>query len=128
MRDKNRIKPLMKKLKQCWEFTPELTIYELLYNLYHDIPDKWTLYYQEDDFWMKNMEDYKLAHIADNIGVELNQTQKEILNLIEFIWEQEYDLRFPQMSNLILFTIEKNMDDSYALVKIQERLVGKNGE
>lgn len=128
MRDKNRIKPLMKKLKQCWEFTPELTIYEFLYNLYHDIPDKWALYYQEDDFWMKNMEDYKLAHIADNIGVELNQTQKEILNLIESIWEQEYDLRFPQMSNLILFTIEENMDDSYALVKIQERLVEKNGE
>ena len=77
---------------------------------------------------MKNMEDYKLAHIADNIGVKLNQTQKEILNLIESIWEQEYDLRFTQMSNLILFTIEENMDDSYALVKIQERLVEKNGE
>lgn len=128
MRDKNRIQPLMEKLKQCWEITPELTIYELLYNLYHDIPDKWVLYYQEDDFWMKNMENYKLTHLSNNVNIELDNIQKDILNAIKIVWEQRYDLRFPQICNLIFSIIEGNVKNLYALDYIQERLVKKDGE
>ena len=128
MRDKNRIQPLMEKLKQCWEITPELTIYELLYNLYHDIPDKRVLYYQEDDFWMKNMENYKLTHLSNNVNIELDNIQKDILNAIEIVWEQRYDLRFPQMCNLIFSVIEGNVKNLCALDYIQERLVKKDGE
>lgn len=124
MRDKKRIKTIMKKLQQCWEFTPEVTFYELIFYLYHDNPEQWTDYYKEDEYWIANMEDYKLAHIANNTSTNISELQKKILNDVEAIWENYYDLRFPQICNLLYSIIGENIDD----IDVENILQKKVGE
>lgn len=124
MRDKNRIKELMKKLKQCWDFTPDTTFYELLFALYHDTPENWTDFYKEDDFWLINMEDYKMVHIADNLFFGINKKQEKILNNMQKLWEKHYDLRFPQIVNLI-YTIAQNETSNEKIAMALEKEVGE---
>lgn len=122
MRDKKRIETMMKKLRQCWEFTSTQTFYDLLFSLYHDTPEQWTDYYKEDDFWAMNMEDYKMAHIANDPASKLNNTQLEILHCVEKLWKEYYDLRFPQIINLIYNIVGSDITDEQILLQLQKEV------
>lgn len=122
MRDKNRIKTLMKTIKECWEFNPDISFYELLYGLYHDIPEEWNLYYKEDDFWKMNMEDYKLANLGNENYNGLNKVQKEILTHMKTLWEKYYDLRFPQICNVLYSELDKYQSDLDVLESLRKKV------
>lgn len=122
MRDKNRIKPLIEKLQECWEVSGRETFYKLLFNLYHDIDDKWTDYYKEDDYWEDSMNSYIESGLELNNIKSLGETQQEILVCVMQLWEKYYDLRFPQLCNLIYSMIDENISDNNALQILKDRL------
>lgn len=111
MRDKKRIRILMEKLQEYWETSNNLCFYKLLYSLYHDIPDQWNYYYKEDDFWQMEIENSKLDNLSKGESKKLSKVQKEILNAVVILWEDNCDLRFPQLCNLIYSTIVENAID-----------------
>lgn len=134
MRDKERIEVIMKKLQEYWETEPNLCFYKLLYSIYHDIPDQWNYYYKEDDFWKMEIENSRLDNLDKNMPKELSKVQKEILSVVTIFWENNYDLRFPQLCNLIYFKVVENaidksniqVDDIHVLQTLQKEVGGTN--
>lgn len=136
MRDKKRIRILMEKLQEYWETSNDLCFYKLLYSLYHDIPDQWNYYYKEDDFWQMEIENSKLDNLSKGTSKKLSKVQKEILNTVVILWEDNCDLRFPQLCNLIYSKIVENaidkdniqVDDVSILQVLQKEVGVKDNE
>lgn len=124
MRDKNRIGTIVDSLENVWRLNPDISFFNLIWDIYHD-DEQWTLYYKEDDYWEAYIEknfciDYK--KILDT--KPLSKQQKDLIILFKTIWEEYYDLRFPQACNLIYhFIADKTSDEQ--ILKILKEKVGE---
>lgn len=123
MRNKNRIANIMGLLTNAWKIKPDVCFYELLLEVYHDDEEQWTLYYKEDDYWENKIkESFNIDNISSNLSYNnMSELQKEIIDSFEIIWEKYFDLRFPQICNLIYNFVGKDISDENMLKTLKKK-------
>lgn len=124
MRDKNRIGTIIDSLENAWRLNPDTSFFNLIWDIYHD-DEQWTLYYKEDDYWEAYIEKKFCIDYKKILDTEpLSKQQKDLIILFKTIWEEYYDLRLPQVCNLIYrFIADKTSDEQ--VLKILKEKVGE---
>lgn len=117
MRNKDRIKPMVELLENAWRLNPTMCFYELLWRVYHDDEEQWQLYYKEDDFWKDNIVDTFSINYEKFLedATILSDTQRKLILIFKMLWDRNYDLRFPQICNVVYDIVGDNVSDENML-------------
>lgn len=128
-RDKNRISTIIDELFSCWTIAkPTYHIVDFLREFYNydntgkNISD----FYKEDDFWLekiKNVKNFQLGNpVIAVVSEDAFHHKTAILSLIKNLWDINYDLRFPQIVDLVCMYINRNMTDEEVIQKLQSEV------